>query len=232
MISRLKLPLSLVLVISLASCGGGSWNASQKQRAIPARVDRGTLAKDYYGPPQMMSNASAGKTGFILGATTGLVGGLVGGAVVAGMQNNYEKKNLAQFAQIKSNVNAVDTGGLVQLALQQRLETIPHFRGQVKPGAAAYFSVEVKKVIFQRLPGKSPDHTPSMLVRITETAADGEKLYDGTLMADGAGSDGQAAHAPLAEYAAKPELIRAHINAVAGNLAQKCCEVLAEKLEE
>jgi hypothetical protein len=195
-------------------------------------VAQGTLAQNYYTAPQKMSNSSAGTTGVILGAATGLIGGMVGAAVVGGMQHSYETSNATQFAQIKQNAAAMDSGNALQAALQRELETIPHFRGKVKPNASAHFSMELKSFALQRMPGKSPDHAPAMMVHITEKAANGDELFDKNFLASGTDLNGQSVHASISEYAAKPELLRTHMQAVAAHIALQCGAVLREKLED
>ncbi len=107
----------------------------------------------------------------------------------------------------------------------------PHFRGQVKPNAAAHFSMEVKSFALQRMSGKSPNHAPALMAHVKQTAANGDELLNKHCFTSGIFLEGQSIHAPIADYASKPDLLRSHIKTLAADVARPCGELLQKKLE-
>ena len=206
------------------------WTTAQKQASVPVAVLPATMRSGFYADPQKISLESSEATGWVSGLAGGLVGGALASVVVAGMQNDYEKDNEAQFDILEKHVMAVGMAEEMQSALTRELEKIPHFRGQIRGSAGTQFKTEMVGVTFGRLSSSSREHAWQCSAQFTCVSESGEVLFSEVISAKGHDLRPRPAQAPLESYVKNPELLKQHFGRVAERLCAQCAEAVRRKL--
>lgn len=214
--------LSLACQFLLSSCAV-HFTASQKQQMTAVHVPEArTLANAYTEPNFTSAKDAAGANAASAVLGFGLVGGLVSEGIMAAERSRDASSNQAFTTAIASH-QPRDLGPALSTSLQQQLRATPFFgsRLSTQPTAPARIDVTIRS--YRLISLDDTQFAPSLLVDVdvvVNNLSIRRKVYSTATNAVLNPDSIQPPNAPLATYAASPQLLQTHFEKAARFLAR------------